>query len=383
MTAGEILNNKNYLAISYGGYRHNSREVQPTITEIKEDLRILSSIGYKILRTYNVHFAEAKNLLQAIKEIQNEDSSFEMYVMLGAWIDCEGAWTDCPNHDEEDLERNTTEINEAVRLANEYSDIVKIISVGNEATIKWAETYYVKHEVILKWVKYLQALKENKKLDENVWITSSDNFASWGGQEEYRGETLQKLVQAVDYVSMHTYPFHDTFYNPQFWVTRTSSYKDKDDLIKAAMRRAADYSIKQYILVKNYIADICPEKEIHIGETGWASISTDQYGAEGTRAADEYKQALYYKYISESCNQLGVKCFYFSAFDEPWKDFKNPQGSENHFGLFTVDGKAKYLMWEKVDEGAFAGLSRNGNSIRKTYGGNLVNLSEDIYHPPS
>ena len=72
MTAGEILNNKNYLAISYGGYRHNSREVQPTITEIKEDLKILSSIGYKILRTYNVHFAEAKNLLQAIKEIQNE-----------------------------------------------------------------------------------------------------------------------------------------------------------------------------------------------------------------------------------------------------------------------------------------------------------------------
>ena len=67
MTAGEILNNKNYLAISYGGYRHNSREVQPTITEIKEDLKILSSIGYKILRTYNVHFAEAKNLLQAIQ----------------------------------------------------------------------------------------------------------------------------------------------------------------------------------------------------------------------------------------------------------------------------------------------------------------------------
>ena len=235
----------------------------------------------------------------------------------------------------------------------------------------------------MKWVKYLQALKENKKLNENVWITSSDNFASWGGQEEYRSETLQELVQAVDYVSMHTYPFHDTFYNPQFWVTRTSSYKEKDDLIKAAMKRSADYSIKQYMLVKNYIADICPEKEIHIGETGWASISTDQYGAEGTRAADEYKQALYYKYISESCNQLGIKCFYFSAFDEPWKDFKNPQGSENHFGLFTVDGKAKYLMWDKVDEGVFSGLSRNGNSIRKTYGGNLVNLSEDIYHPPS
>ena len=146
MKVGEILNNKNYLAISYGGYRHNSREIQPSIDEIKEDLKILSSIGYKILRTYNVHYAEAKNLLRAIDELKCDDSMFEMYVMLGAWIDCDQAWTDNPNHDNEDLESNAKEIDEAVRLANKYPEIVKVVSVGNEATIKWAETYYVGHE---------------------------------------------------------------------------------------------------------------------------------------------------------------------------------------------------------------------------------------------
>ena len=37
-----------------------------------------------------------------------------------------------------------------------------------------------------------------------------------------------------------------------------------------------------------------------------------------------------------------MSCFYFEAFDEPWKDAHNKGGSENYFGLFTVDGKAKY-----------------------------------------
>ena len=44
--------------------------------------------------------------LKAISELKKEDASFEMYVMLGAWIDCENAWTDNPNHDKEDESAN-------------------------------------------------------------------------------------------------------------------------------------------------------------------------------------------------------------------------------------------------------------------------------------
>jgi hypothetical protein len=40
-------------------------------------------------------------------------------------------------------------------------------------------------------------------------------------------------------------------------------------------------------------------------------------------------------------------------------------------------------MWDYVDAGLFEGLSRNGNKIRKTYEGNMVNLTQDVYHPPS
>ena len=103
-TAAEILGNPNYLAISYGGYRQNTRDVQPTIEELKEDMKILAAMNIKFLRTYNVHFLQAANLLESISQLKKEDSNFEMYVMLGAWIDCKSAfnWENGePNHDEE------------------------------------------------------------------------------------------------------------------------------------------------------------------------------------------------------------------------------------------------------------------------------------------
>jgi hypothetical protein len=68
-----------------------------------------------------------------------------------------------------------------------------------------------------------------------------------------------------------------------------------------------------------------------------------------------------------------LTCFYFEAFDEPWKS-KGTDGSEGHFGLITVDGKAKAAIWDRVDAGAFKGLSRGGNPITKTYGGDKTAL---------
>ncbi|HKL91171.1 MAG TPA: hypothetical protein VJ880_08315, partial [Allomuricauda sp.] len=81
--------------------------------------------------------------------------------------------------------------------------------------------------------------------------------------------------------------------------------------------------------------------------------------------------------------EAGVSCFYFEAFNEPWKDSHNPKGSENHFGLFTVDGKAKYTLWEMVDQGVFKGLTRNGNTITKTYNGDLNALMDQVFVPPT
>ena len=183
MTAKEILGNPHYLAISYGGYREKTRDIQPTIQELKDDMKILAAMGIKILRTYNVQLQEASNLLKAIRQLKQEDPDFEMYVMLGAWIDCKNAWTDEKRDHNLESEQNAGEIARAVALANQYPDIVKIIAVGNEAMVKWAESYYVQPGIILNWVNHLQGLKKAGKLPKELWITSSDDFSSWGGAD--------------------------------------------------------------------------------------------------------------------------------------------------------------------------------------------------------
>ena len=149
------------------------------------------------------------------------------------------------------------------------------------------------------------------------------------------------------------------------------------------MVRARDYAIEQYKQVEAYMLSVGVEKDIHIGETGWASYSNELYGTTDSKAVDEYKEGLFHTMIRDWTDSMGISCFYFEAFDESWKDGNNPGGSENHFGLFTMDGKAKYALWDLVDQNAFEGLQRGGNNIEKTYGGDLEALLEEVEAAPS
>lgn len=384
LNAKDILGNPEFLAMSYGGYRNVDHDVEPAIDELKEDMKLLAAMGVKILRTYKVHLPQATNLLKAISELKEEDTDFEMYVMLGAWIDCKNAWTAMPPDHEQESETNANQILVASYLANQYPDIVKVIAVGNEAMVKWAETYYVQPRVILKWVTHLQDLKKEGKLPEDLWITSSDDFSSWGGGgAEYHTEDLEKLYNAVDYISMHTYPYHNTHYNPDFWgVPEEEENLSNIEKIDAAMLRAKEFAMSQYDSVSGYMKSIGVDKPIHIGETGWATTSDGFYGSSGSRATDEYKQAMYYKHMRDWTNAAGISCFYFEGFDEPWKDSKNPKGSENHFGMINLKSQAKYPIWNLVDEGIFKGLTRNGLPITKTYDGDIDALMKDVMVPP-
>ncbi|MDB9732701.1 glycosyl hydrolase family 17 [Polaribacter sp.] len=383
MTAATILGNPDYLAISYGGYRHVDHDIEPTIEELKEDMKLLAAMGIKILRTYKVHLPQASNLLAAISELKKEDDSFEMYVMLGAWIDCKNAWTDlAPDHNSES-DRNAIEIATTVALAKKYPGIVKIIAVGNEAMVKWAASYYVQPNVILKWVHHLQDLKKSGALSKDLWITSSDDFSSWGGGgAEYHTPDLEKLIKAVDYISMHTYAYHNSHYNPDFWEVPVAEKElSAIEKVDRAMLRSKSFAMTQYNNVKNYMISLGIDKPIHIGESGWATKSNGFYGQNGSRATDEYKQGLYYQHLREWTNKEKISCFYFEAFNEQWKDAGNPLGSENHFGLINSEGEAKYPLWEAVDAGIFKGLTRNGKTITKTYNGDTTLLMKDVLVP--
>jgi exo-beta-1,3-glucanase (GH17 family) len=357
-TASDILGNPGYPAISFGGYKHNTREMVPSVEELQEDMKILAAMGIKVLRTYNTQqFPHTAHLLEAIRLLKEEDPGFEMYVMLGTWMECEGAWTASANHKAGNVENNTAEIEAAVHMAKSYPDIVKMIAVGNEAMVQWAVNYFVYPNVIHKWVEYLKRLRDGGEIPQGIWITSSDNYESWGGgATSYQTADLAALINSVDFISLHTYPFHDSHYNPTFWgVPDTEENLPELDQIEAAMLRAKNYAVSQYQGVADYVESLGMSKPIHIGETGWASKAASSYGATGSKAADEYKQKLYYQHMREWTRKAGMSCFYFEAFDEPWKDPGNALGSENHFGLINLKGEAKFSLWDMVDAGVFDG----------------------------
>ena len=368
----KLLGNQHYPAISYSGHRKVPRSVEntPTVEETKEDMKILAAMGIKLLRTYNTQdFPHSERTLQAIRELKKEDPDFEMYVMLGAWIQCANAYKEGVDHSAEDTEFNQKEIDTAIRLTKEYGDIVKIIAVGNEAMVDWQQ-HFVPAEIILKYVKVLQEARGDGRIPSETMITSSDNWAALGGDPRYRNESLDELMRQMDFVSLHTYAFHDTFYNPQLiW----SSLAHEVDLPRGAqlnrsIQRAVTLQKNQVQAVRNYLKKLGLKKEIHIGETGWASLDNSHYGPEGTCAAFEYTAKLFYDATMKWTRDQGMTCFYFEAFDEPWKS-EGTDGSEGHFGLITVDGMAKYCLWDLVDIGKFKGLKRAGNPITKTHGG--------------
>lgn len=368
-----LLGRSDMRAIAYSGHRGVERTVAdtPSIKQTKEDLWILSRMGIKWVRMYNTTlFPHTERVLQAIDELKQE-SDFEMYVMMGAWIGCAGAYTDRVDHSVEDEEQNQAEILRAIELAKAYPQIVKIIAVGNEAMVKW-QAHYVSPAVILRWVAVLKEARLKGEIPKQTLITCSDNWAALGGEKSYRNQVLEKLIGELDYLSLHTYAFHDSYYYPALrWGSELEEQKLPLEMqVDRAVDRAVQEQANQYQAVADYINSLGLERAIHIGETGWASLDNSFYGDEGTCVADEYIASVFYEKVHQWVDEEEISCFYFEAFDEPWKS-AGTAGSEGHFGLFTVDGRAKYALWDMVDEDVFKGLMRDGNPIRKTYDGDF------------
>ena len=379
----DLLGNEDYPAICYSGHRGVIRSIEqtPSLEQTKSDLRILSAMGIKWIRTYNTTlFPHTKRIIEAIDELKRE-SSFEMYVMVGAWISCKDAFSESVNHTLEDQIYNKKEIEAAINLAAEYPDIVKIIAVGNEAMVTW-QAHYVSSEIILKWVDVLLQARDADRFSDQTLITCSDNWAALGGEEFYHSAPLEELLSKLDFISVHTYAFHDTYYNPALkWAPLSGEQNlDVEIKIKRGVERAVRTQMFQFNEVKKYITSLGLDKPLHIGETGWATLDNSFYGKSGTRAANEYTAKIFYDEIQKWMNEASITCFYFEAFDEPWKS-NGTDGSEGHFGLFTVDGKAKYPIWDVVDTGVFKGLHRDGHEIRKTHEGQLLQITSELLPP--
>ncbi|RPI02786.1 MAG: glycosyl hydrolase [Calditrichaeota bacterium] len=270
-------------AICYSGYRQGQNpqtQTYPTQEQISEDLKILER-HWRLIRTYGSD-QHSQDILHVIRR-----EKINLKVMLGAWLDGE------PDHEAE----NAGQIQTCIRLANEFPDIVVAVNVGNEILASWSN-----HQVPLdRTIEYVKQVQKATR----VPVTVADDFVFWR-------ERGAELANVVDFVAIHTYPI---------W-----GGQDIDGALEVTIEHL------------NSVRDALPGKTIVITEAGWASYTVGE--AHAPRAGDEKKQVRYFNEITSWARDNNVNVFYFEAFDEPWKG----TGTEGHWGLFTVDRKAKLAM---------------------------------------
>lgn len=295
-------------AICYSGFRsgqHPDRgdgAVNPSENEILEDLQMLSSLGFKLIRMYDCG-ENSQDVLRVIK-----DNDLDIKVLQGVWLKAElsahetCAWLTEPIPQDildANKARNGQELERGIMLANKYPDIIAAVNVGNEALVEWND-HKVHVDTITAYVQRVQGSIEQP-------VTVADNYEWWANSGA-------GLASVVDFVSLHVYPVWEG--------------KDIDEGIS--------YSIANVQRVKDSI----PDAKIVITEAGWASVASEF----GERASEE-KQLAYYSDLMQWSEDMNITTFFFEAFDEDWKgNPDNMMGAEKHWGLFTVDRKPKKVV---------------------------------------
>jgi exo-beta-1,3-glucanase (GH17 family) len=304
MNSFKALNLKPGRAICYSGFREGQSPsgIYPSYNEVKEDLLLLQS-HWSYLRLYDCD-VHADTVLKVI-----EQEKLPFQVMLGAYIVAEMNNFGCPwgggVYTEEQLVenkiKNRSQIKKLIELANQYPTIICTLSAGNEACVDWTDHYVSVTSVI----EYVNLIKKEAKQP----VTFCENYVPWLTK-------LNPLVDAVDFISIHTYPVWE--------------YKN--------IHEALDYTKENYFSVANKY----PNKPVIITEAGWATNSNGR-GIEPHNVSEE-NQAIYYQDLVNWTDKDKILTFVFEAFDESWKGSPEPLEPEKHWGLYKIDRTPKLVM---------------------------------------
>ncbi|MCQ2596586.1 MAG: glycosyl hydrolase family 17 protein [Treponema sp.] len=290
-------------AVCYSGYRAGqspATKIYPEIEQIKEDLLILEKKGFKYLRMYDpVIYAE--NVCKVIREL-----NLDMKLMLGAGLCSEVNNPNCPwlktDYSQEELEKraefNNGRIEELIRIANTYSDVINIVSIGNENTPSWGENM-VPVPRLIEFAKRLKA-------GTGKPVTFNEGAFEW--------PLLTDLAEYMDIICVHSYPL---------WYGNTAE-------------EALEVNKTWYKKIK----DLYPNKPVWFSEVGWSTSAVDYSQMKEGQACVEQAQK-YYDAFLPWIDEEKIISYLFEAFDEPWKGGNNPAEAEKHWGIFNEDRTQK------------------------------------------
>lgn len=278
--------------VSYGEFHDGqSPGTQgPTIEQIRGDLHIIKD-HWNLIRMYGT--SNAEKVCKVIRE-----DKLPIKLMVGAWIGTENS--------PQAIESNRAEVANAIRIANEYPDVVIAINIGNETQVYWSG-HRVKQERLISYIRETRA-------NTIVPVTTCDDYNFWNKPESHAVEA------EIDFIGFHAYAM---------WNKQTLG--------------------NALVWTKTQLADVkkrYPDTLIVHCETGWAT----QKHTEGEQAnliiapAGEAGQELFYRAFRSWATENRQAHFFFEAFDEKWKGGPHPNEVEKHWGLFHSDRTPKQAM---------------------------------------
>lgn len=288
----------NGFGVAFNPYRDGQSpetKVYPSSAEILEDLRLVQP-HWRLLRGYDSTVVTERML----EQIRQEKLPFR--VLLGVWI--------APERDEAARLANRSEVENGIRLANAYPEIVSAVIVGNETCVFWS-FHKVGVEKLLPFVREVRAGVKQP-------VTVADDHQFWNKPES------QALAAEIDFITLHYYAL---------W-----------------RGRQLDEAVSALEAAHDEVAALHAGVPVLIGETGWATCyepSRNQPGAEGDLMKAEVSERAQRRYVGELrawSERRRVPVTLFEAFDENWKG--GGAGvpatvAEKHWGVFDAQRRPK------------------------------------------
>jgi exo-beta-1,3-glucanase (GH17 family) len=295
-------------AVSYSPFRTSSRDTEViTDANVLQDLTLLSQGGFKLIRLFD----SSDNVSKRVLRLLSANPGLDIKVMLGAYMLSESSpyITDAQRANSRSF--NQAEIARAAKLAQDYATAVAAVSVGNETMVSWSFVPNTPATI----AGYITTLRSQITQP----LTTDDNWAFFAGANGEPNDP-KAVLNAVDFVAVHTYPLADSTYNTWTWKQASAAA-----MMDAAIAKAkADVSAVRTHLDSRGFSGL----PIVIGETGWKATMTNGE----TFRAHPANQRMYFERLATWAGSAGAPkaIFYFEAFDEPWK------GGDDGWGLFSA-----------------------------------------------
>lgn len=293
-------------AVCYSGYREGQSPLTctyPTYEQIVEDIKIIDEMGFKYIRMYDpISYAEMT--CQVIKDL-----GVNIKLMLGPGLISEVNNPGCPwmqtNFSEEELKEraahNDKNIDNLIKIANKYPDVINAVSVGNENTPSWGAN----NVPVERLIEFAERLREGTGKP----VTFNEGAFEW--------ESLDELAKHLDIISVHSYPL---------WYGNT-------------VEEALEVNKQWYKKIKEKY----PDKFVLFSEVGWSTDCAD-FSQMKEGQANEENQKKYYDEFWEWADREKIIAYMFEAFDEPWKGGKRANEAEKNWGMYKVDRTPKLML---------------------------------------